>query len=301
MTERTGRPKNPSEKSPEKSHPCRKLSGRGEIVKIRLLGRHLYILQDFQGNLRARLGIGQRVVVVFEFEAAGGGDGVQLMVGQAAAEGAARGPTGAVEGITGPGHAVQFEDGPQAAFVEGRVVGHERQPLDTGFDIAPLRREIGGISRIFIAQTVDGRREMAVKIGTGTDQAVKRIDHLAAAHDDEDAAVWDAVGQLPEQQRTAVHLHYVEGYSTDEAAALVGCRPSTARTRLHRARKHLKEHPNAFFLQGCPPGEGSLYMSVLRKEAMTGKPEQMHWIRERMEIDAPAWRSYVEKVLWIRR
>ena len=61
------------------------------------------------------------------------------------------------------------------------------------------------------------------------------------------------------------------------------------------ARKHLKEHPNAFFLQGCPPGEGSLYMSVLRKEAMTGKPEQMHWIRERMEIDAPAWRSYVEK------
>ena len=70
--------------------PVRNLSGRGEIVKIRLLGRHLYILQDFQGNLRARLGIGQRVVVVFEFEAAGGGDGVQLMVGQAAAEGAAR-------------------------------------------------------------------------------------------------------------------------------------------------------------------------------------------------------------------
>ena len=30
------------------------------------------------------------------------------------------------------------------------------------------------------------------------------------------------------------------------------------------ARKHLKEHPNAFFLQGCPPGEGSLYMSVLQ-------------------------------------
>ena len=33
---------------------------------------------------------------------------------------------------------------------------------------------------------------------------------------------------------------------------------------------------------------------LLRKEAMTGKPEQMHWIRERMEIDAPAWRGYVE-------
>ena len=60
-------------------------------------------------------------------------------------------------------------------------------------------------------------------------------------------------------------------------------------------RKHLKDHPNAFFLQGCPPGEGSLYMSILRKEAMTGKPEQMGWIRNRMEEDAPAWRGYVEK------
>ena len=41
-------------------------------------------------------------------------------------------------------------------------------------------------------------------------------------------------------------------------------------------RRHLKEHPKAYFLPGCPPGEGSLYMSILRKEAMTGKPEQMH-------------------------
>ena len=32
-------------------------------------------------------------------------------------------------------------------------------------------------------------------------------------------------------------------------------------------RKHLKDHPGAFFLQGCPPGEGSLYMTVVRKEA----------------------------------
>ena len=32
-------------------------------------------------------------------------------------------------------------------------------------------------------------------------------------------------------------------------------------------RKHLKDHPGAFFLQGCPPGEGSLCMTVVRKEA----------------------------------
>ncbi|HJA62984.1 MAG TPA: DUF362 domain-containing protein [Candidatus Intestinimonas stercoravium] len=60
-------------------------------------------------------------------------------------------------------------------------------------------------------------------------------------------------------------------------------------------RKHLKDHPNAFFLQGCPPGEGSLYMTVVRKEAVVGQPELMPWIRHRMEEDAPAWRAYVEK------
>ena len=60
-------------------------------------------------------------------------------------------------------------------------------------------------------------------------------------------------------------------------------------------RRHLKEHPNAYFLPGCPPGEGSLYMTVVRKEPVTGQPELMPWIRQRMEDDAPAWRSYVEK------
>ena len=36
------------------------------------------------------------------------------------------------------------------------------------------------------------------------------------------------------------HLHYVEGYRTEDIAPLVGCRPATVRTRLHRARKQLK-------------------------------------------------------------
>lgn len=53
-------------------------------------------------------------------------------------------------------------------------------------------------------------------------------------------ALWQAVRALPDDLRTAVWLHYVEGYSTDEIAGMAGCRPATVRTRLHRARKQLK-------------------------------------------------------------
>lgn len=61
------------------------------------------------------------------------------------------------------------------------------------------------------------------------------------------------------------------------------------------ARRHLKEHPDAMWIKGCPPGEGALYMSVVRQEVMDGREGQMEWIRARMAEDAPSWRSYVEK------
>lgn len=62
----------------------------------------------------------------------------------------------------------------------------------------------------------------------------------AAPMDDGHDELWQAVRALPDDLRTAVWLHYVEGYGTDEIAQMVGCRPVTVRTRLHRARKKLK-------------------------------------------------------------
>ena len=53
--------------------------------------------------------------------------------------------------------------------------------------------------------------------------------------------VWNAMMQLPEAWRLAVHLHHVEGYSTEEVAQLTHCKATTVRTRLHRARKRLRE------------------------------------------------------------
>ena len=64
---------------------------------------------------------------------------------------------------------------------------------------------------------------------------------------DEDAAeLWDAVAHLPVKLRTPLHLHYMEGYTTDEIASILKIPANTVRTRLYRARKRLKS-----LLGGC--------------------------------------------------
>ena len=53
--------------------------------------------------------------------------------------------------------------------------------------------------------------------------------------------VWQALQALPEKLRVVALLHYVEEYSTEEIARIVGSPPATVRTRLHRARKQMRE------------------------------------------------------------
>ena len=53
-------------------------------------------------------------------------------------------------------------------------------------------------------------------------------------------AVLDAIMRLPADQKTAVYMHYYEGYSTAEIAAHLRCPHATVRSRLSRARKTLK-------------------------------------------------------------
>ena len=71
--------------------------------------------------------------------------------------------------------------------------------------------------------------------------AMEDIPELARPGNDRAEELWDAVARLPEKLRTAVHLHYAEGYSTEEIAALLEVPAATVRTRLHRARHQLKD------------------------------------------------------------
>lgn len=54
------------------------------------------------------------------------------------------------------------------------------------------------------------------------------------------AELWDAVSRLPVKLRTPLHLHYMEGYSTEEIADILNIPANTVRTRLYRARQKLK-------------------------------------------------------------
>lgn len=53
--------------------------------------------------------------------------------------------------------------------------------------------------------------------------------------------VWQALRRLPAKLRVVALLHYVEEYDTAQIARIVGSPPATVRTRLHRARKQMRQ------------------------------------------------------------
>lgn len=63
---------------------------------------------------------------------------------------------------------------------------------------------------------------------------------LAAEEREDLSFVWDAVRELPVQDREVIHLFYYEGYSTREIAAILRQKETTVRSRLMRGRAKLK-------------------------------------------------------------
>ena len=75
--------------------------------------------------------------------------------------------------------------------------------------------------------------------------AVRTSDELneeLAAEDREDLSfVWQAVKDLPEKYREAIHLFYYEGYSTKQIASILQRSEATVRSDLHRGRAMLRD------------------------------------------------------------
>ncbi len=75
--------------------------------------------------------------------------------------------------------------------------------------------------------------------------AVRKTDELneeLTAQGREDLSfVWQAVRELPEKYREAIHLFYYEGCSTKQIAGIVKRSEATVRSDLHRGRAMLRE------------------------------------------------------------
>ena len=55
-----------------------------------------------------------------------------------------------------------------------------------------------------------------------------------------DDTLWRAIQRLPREQREAVVLFYYEDLTTEAVGRVVGASPGAVRTRLSRARDHLR-------------------------------------------------------------
>ena len=142
-----------------------------------------YFLQNLLCYPGASLCVGEGVVVMLQVVAAGGGNGVELVVGQMG-EAATGGDASAVELVVGVVHLVATEDGFQATLVEGFVVGHEGQTLDERFYLRPYFGEDGSLLGVLAGETVHLTAPVVIVVRFGLDEGVEGIDNLAIPYDD---------------------------------------------------------------------------------------------------------------------
>lgn len=96
--------------------------------------------------------------------------------------------------------------------------------------------------RIVVNTAKDMHRRSAARVRLADDAGRQGPPQAQAAADPPpgDAALaWEAVGALPEKQRTALLLVFGEGLSHREAAAVMGCPEVTISWRIHQARRKL--------------------------------------------------------------
>jgi RNA polymerase sigma factor (sigma-70 family) len=64
--------------------------------------------------------------------------------------------------------------------------------------------------------------------------------------------LYAAISELGERDRALIEMVAVDGLSITEAAAALGLKPATARVRLHRSRRFIKNHAQSLTLPFAP-------------------------------------------------
>jgi RNA polymerase sigma-70 factor, ECF subfamily len=113
------------------------------------------------------------------------------------------------------------------------------------------------LTRIALNEALGRLRRRRITVGLKdidaiNDQGEARVIYLPSARQDSDPEaaaaraevrrlLEQAVGQLPESFRIVFVLRDIEEMSTEETATHLGLRPETVKTRLHRARRLLRQ------------------------------------------------------------
>ncbi len=98
------------------------------------------------------------------------------------------------------------------------------------------------IHRVAYTTAVDYLRVHQRTVALSPSDMVQLVDATAdtGAAPDEDDGIWQAVRELPPQQRDAILLVYAEEMSHAEAAAILECSEKTVSWHIHEAKKKLK-------------------------------------------------------------
>lgn len=107
-----------------------------------------------------------------------------------------------------------------------------------------------------------------------------------------EVVVREALSKLREPERLALTLHYINGYSHAEIGEFLGVRPETVKTRLARARQHLKTEvmamiEDAFEQHALPPG--------FRRDVIQAVEELVERLKAALPDDVPAMLARLQR------
>ena len=111
--------------------------------------------------------------------------------------------------------------------------------------LARMDRQAAWLTRVCVNYCISRRRMLRSRGWPFLGLLDRAGPSLGGAHDAERIDMDRAYRRLSTKQRAAITLNYHHGYSVDECAVFMGCRPGTVRTHLERGlatlRKELKD------------------------------------------------------------
>ena len=91
--------------------------------------------------------------------------------------------------------------------------------------------------RVTINQCHDALRKRSYRLHN----SIEDVTEAAGSVEDEPDELFDVLQKLPDKYKDVIILHYLEGYSVDETAKMLGLSASATKMRLKRGREFLKE------------------------------------------------------------